>query len=45
MRTLDATPPHLDALLRLGGSLSMHGSLQFSTVLGVGVDQVVFDIV
>ena len=25
----DATPPHLDVLLRLGGSLAVHGSLQF----------------
>jgi hypothetical protein len=25
----DATPPHLDVLLRLGGSLGVRGSLQF----------------
>ena len=25
----DATPPHLDVMLRLGGSLRVHGSLQF----------------
>ena len=25
----DATPPHLDVLLRLGGSLWLHGPLQF----------------
>ena len=27
--TLDAIPPHLNVLLRLGGSLGVHGSLQF----------------
>ena len=25
----DATPPHLDVILRLGSSVGMHGSLQF----------------
>ena len=25
----DATPPHLEVFLRLGGSLRVHGSLQF----------------
>ena len=29
LRTHDATPPHLDVLVRLGGSLGVHGSLQF----------------
>ena len=29
LRSLDATPPHLDFLLRLGGSVWTHGSLQF----------------
>ena len=29
IESADATPPHLDVLLRLGGSLGMHGSLQF----------------
>ena len=39
------TPPHLDVLLRLGGSLRMHFFclLQFSTVCYVGVGQLVFD--
>ena len=30
LTTLDATRPHIDIFLRLGGSLWMHGSLQFS---------------
>ena len=29
LRTLDATPPHLDVLLCLSGSLWVHGCLQF----------------
>ena len=44
LRTLVATPPHLDVSLHLGWSLWMHGSLQFSTALYVGVVQLVFDI-
>ena len=40
METTDATAPHLDVLLRLGGSLGMHGPLQwacFRFFLGAGV--------